>query len=262
MGEAEPIVKIIHGLGGPKGILMLVVTSVIGVVGILGVWLFRENIQAPPPAAVELSPEEVLRLGGKARGPMPEVPYVARDLARVAAFGSAQQTDGQWRGLPSGTVLRVASTTMERSGLWVSGIVQGGTSKGSVKIHSSFLERYTPVPLANTVELSDVRLVHMAETPTPKLTVTGWLRNISSQTLSQCTVVCTFEDQGGAKLDRQQGRDMVLQPLEFVRFETAPTVTDKQFAEITIEISHATPDGLRNYLPAVVIPHSTGQRTQ
>jgi hypothetical protein len=55
---------------------------------------------------------------------------------------------------------------------------------------------------------------------------------------------------------------MVLQPLEFVRFETAPTVTDKQFAEITIEISHATPDGLRDYLPAVVIPHSTGQRTQ
>jgi hypothetical protein len=39
-------------------------------------------------------------------------------------------------------------------------------------------------------------------------------------------------------------------------------VTDKQFAEITIEISHATPDGLRNYLPAVVIPRSTGQRTQ
>jgi hypothetical protein len=54
----------------------------------------------------------------------------------------------------------------------------------------------------------------------------------------------------------------VLQPLEFVRFETALTVTDKQFAGITIEISHATPAGLCEYPPAVVIPHSTGQWTQ
>jgi hypothetical protein len=254
--------KITHGLGGPKGILLLVITSVVGVVGILGVWLFRENLQSPPPAAAELAPDEVLRLAAKARGPMPEIPYIAKDLARVASFGAAQQPDGRWRGLPSGTILQVVNTAMEASSLWVNGIVQGGTSRDSVKIHSSFLERYSPVALANTLELSDVRLVHMKETPTLKLSVTGWLRNISSQTLSQCLVVCTFQDHGGAKLDRQQGRDMVLQPMEFVRFETAPTVTDKQFAEISIEISHATPDGLRNYLPAVVIPHSPGQRTQ
>jgi hypothetical protein len=186
--------KITQGLGGPKGILVLVVTSVMGAVGSLGVWLFRENIQSSPPAAAALSPDEVLRLAGKARGPMPEILYVARDLARMAFFGSAQQPDGQWHGRPSGTVLQVASTTVEGSGLWISGIVQGGISKESVKIHSSFLERYSPVPLANTVELSDVRLVHMEEIPAPKLTVTGWLRNISSQTLSQCTVVCTFQD--------------------------------------------------------------------
>ena len=77
--------KITHGLGGPKGILLLVITSVVGVVGILGVWLFRENLQSPPPAAAELAPDEVLRLAGKARGPMPEIPYIAKDLARVAA---------------------------------------------------------------------------------------------------------------------------------------------------------------------------------
>lgn len=253
---------ITRGWGGPKGILILVLTSVIGVVAILGVVLFRENVRAPVPATTELRPDEVLRLAGKARGPMPEIPYVAKDLARVASFGSAQQADGEWRGLPVGTVLQVVSTTVEGNGLWVSGIVQGGTSKEAVKIHSSFLDRYTPVSLGNTVELSDVRLIHVEEAPAPKLTVTGWLRNISSQTLSQCTVVCTFEDRGGAKLDRQQGPDMVLQPLEFVRFETPPTATGKQFAELTIEISHATPDGLRNYLPAVVIPHSTGQRAQ
>jgi hypothetical protein len=203
-----------------------------------------------------------MRLAGNARGPMPEVPYVAKDLARVASFASSQQADGQWRGLARGTILQVAGTTAEGSGLWVNGIVQGGASKESVKIHSSFLERYTPLQLGNTLELSDVRLVHTLESSAAKLIVTGWLRNISSQTLSQCAVVCTFEDQGGTKLDRQQGQDMVLPPLEFVRFETAPSVADKQFAEITIEISHATADGLRDYLPAVVIPHSTGQRTQ
>jgi hypothetical protein len=74
--------------------------------------------------------------------------------------------------------------------------------------------------------------------------------------------MCTFQDQSGTQLDRQIARDLVLRPLEFVRFETAPTGTEKQFAEITLEISHATSEGLRNYLPAVVIPHSTGQRTQ
>jgi hypothetical protein len=254
--------KITHGLGGPKGMLILIVISVAGAVGILGVWLFRESIEAPPPAAAELSPDEVLRLAGEARGPMPEVPYVAKDLARVASFGAAQLANGQWRGLPSGTVLQVARTTVEGNDLWVSGIVQGGTSRDSVRIHASFLERYAPVPLGNTVELSDVRLVHVAETPAPKITVTGWLRNISSQTLSQCTVVCTFQDSGGARLDRQQARDKVLRPLEFVRFEIPPAVTEKPFSEITLEISHATPDGLRDYLPAVVIPRSTSQRTQ
>jgi hypothetical protein len=255
--------KTAHDLKRTKGILILALAGLTGIVGGLGLWFYRESVQTTStPVTVELSPDEILHLADKARGPMPLTPYVVNDLARVSSFGSAQRPDGEWQGLPLGTILRVASTAMEGSDLWVSGIVEGGTSKEPVRIHASFLERYTPVSLANTLELSDVRLVHMEEASTSKLSVTGWLRNISSQTLSQCTVVCTFEDPGGAKLDRQQGQDMVLAPLEFLRFETAPTVTDKQFAEITIEISHATPDGLRNYLPAVVIPHSTGQRSQ
>jgi hypothetical protein len=118
------------------------------------------------------------------------------------------------------------------------------------------------VVLGNVIELSDVRLVHVAETPAPKMTITGWLRNITSQTLSQCTVACTFHDKEGAKMDRQRAPDLVLPPQEFVRFETAPTGAEGQFAEITLEISHATPDGLRDYLPAVVIPRSASQRTK
>jgi hypothetical protein len=255
--------KITRGIGGPKGLLILTVTGLVGLTAVLAVWLFRQKVEAPPTAvATDVSPEEVLRLGANARGPMPEIPYVAKDLARVASYAVAQRTGDKWSGLPAGTVLLVAGTSIEGNGLWVNGAVQGGTSKESVKIHSSFLERYQPVVLANAVELSDVRLVHVSEPPSPKMTVTGWLRNISSQTLSQCTVSCTFQDKGGAKLDRQGTAELVLQPQEFIRFEAAPTATEGQFAEITLEISHATAEGLRNYLPAVVIPHSAGRTVE
>jgi hypothetical protein len=260
-GEVTAIVKITHGLGGNKGLLILTVTVLVGLAAVLATWVFRQSIQAAP-STVDASPDEILRLGANARGQMPEIPYVAKDLARVASFAVAQRMDGDWAGLPAGTVLQVANTSVESKDLWVSGTVQGGTTKESIKIHSSFLARYLPVALGNAVELSDVRLMHMPENPAPRMMVSGWLRNVTSQTLSQCTVVCTFQDKGGAKLDRQAAPDMVLHPLEFIRFETAATRTEGQFAAITLEISHATPDGLRNYLPAVLIPHGSGQQTQ
>jgi hypothetical protein len=256
------LLKITRGLGGPKGILILAVTVLAGLTAVLAAWLFRQKVQAPPPPVTELSPDEVLRLGPEARGQMPEIPYVTNDLARVVSFAVAQRTDGTWGGLPAGVVLQVASTSVEKNNLWISGMVQGGTRRESVKIHSSFLERYLPVALASAVELSDVRLVHVAETPAPKMTVTGWLRNVTSETLSQCTVMCTFQDKGGGRLDRQATPDLVLRPQEFIRFETAPTGTEGQFAGITLEISHATADGLRNYLPAVIIPRSASQGTK
>jgi hypothetical protein len=188
---------------------------------------------------------------------MPEISYAAKELARVTSFAVGQRADGEWEGLPPGAVLQVAGTAAEKSDLWVNGIVQGGSGNGPLKIHVSFLERYLPVTLGDMVELSNVRLVHASETATSKVTVTGWLRNSTSQTLSQCLVVCTFQDQAGARLDRELAKEMILRPLQFVRFETAPAGTEKEFAAITLEISHATSEGLRNYLPAVVISHST-----
>ncbi|HVM62336.1 MAG TPA: hypothetical protein VMV72_15865 [Verrucomicrobiae bacterium] len=254
--------KLTPGFSGSRGILALVVICVAGTVAMLAVWLFRESLNEAPSGAAQSSPAEILRRAARARGPMPEVPYVAKDLTRVASFGVGQLPEGQWRGLPVGTVIRVASTTAEGNGLWVNGAIQGGMSKESVKVHSSFLERYMPVTLDNTVELSDVRLVHSLETPAPTTAVTGWLRNISSQTLSQCAVVCTFQGPPGTNANRQQVAGLILPPLEFVRFETPPAKIDRAAGDITLEISHATPDGLRSYLPAVVIPRSTGQRTQ
>jgi hypothetical protein len=253
--------KITRSLEGSKGLLVLTVTVLVGLAAVFGTWLFRQSTQASP-ATADVSPDEILRLGADARGQMPEIPYVAKDLARVASYAVAQRVDGNWAGLPAGTVLQVANTSVENKDLWVSGMVQGGTTKESIRIHSSFLARYLPVALGSTIELSDVRLMHMSENPAPKMMVSGWLRNITSQTLSQCTVICTFQDKGGAKLDRQAVQDLVLRPQEFIRFETAPTGTEGQFAAITMEISHATPDGLRNYLPSVLIPHSLGQQTQ
>ncbi len=254
--------KITRGLGGDKGVLILTITGLAGILVVFSAWFFRQKIEFQPSAASELSPDEVLRLGTKARGRMPEIPYAAKDLARVASFAAARWANGEWGGLPPGAVLQVVNTSVEGRGLWVNGLVQGGSSKESVRVHSSFLERYLPVMLGDSIELSDVRLVHAAATSIPKMTVTGWLRNSTSQTLSQCLVMCTVQDLSGYRLDREVSKDLVLRPLQFVRFETAPTGTGKQFTEITLEISHATSEGLRNYLPAVVIPHSAGQRAQ
>ncbi len=261
-GDSIVFERLTRHLGGDKGKLILTTTALAGIVVIFGGWYVRQRFEAPLPSTAELSPAEVLRLRSRARGTMPEIHYAAKDLARVVSFAAAQRSSGEWGGLPPGAVLRVSSTSTEGRDLWVIGYVQGSPNKEPVRIRASFLERYLPVILGDTVELSDVHLVHAAEAPAPKMTVSGWLRNSTSQTLSQCLVMCTFQDQSGAQLGRGIAKEMVLRPWQFVRFETTPTGTEKQFAEITLEISHATPDGLRNYLPSVVIPHLTGQRSQ
>jgi hypothetical protein len=105
------------------------------------------------------------------------------------------------------------------------------------------------------MELSDVRLVHVSEMP-PQISVTGWLRNITSQTISQGVIACVFQDQNGREVDAQHSVDLVLPPLELIRFETSATGTEKSFKSFSIQITHATPDGLRNYLSTIVIQRS------
>src|SRR5271156_4266241 len=97
-----------------------------GILIVFSAWFFHQRIETRPPAAAELSADEALRLGAKARGRMPEIPYVAKDLARVASFAATQRSNGEWGGLPPGAVLQVANTSVEGRDLWVNGLVQGG----------------------------------------------------------------------------------------------------------------------------------------
>lgn len=251
------LVKITRGLGGRKGIAILVVTAATGLLVVFAGWLARQKMMSPKGVvAVVLPPEEVLRLKEQARGQMPELPYNANDMARVASFAVARRPDDTWKGLPAGSVLQVTETIVEDGDTWVRGLVQGGLRNESVVVHGSFLERYLPVVLDKIVEFSDLRLVHVSEVPL-RLTVTGWLRNITSQTISQCVVTCVFHDKDGREVDVQRSAEIALPPLEMVRFETSPTEKEKIFRNFSIQITHGTPEGLRNYLSTVVIQRSS-----
>jgi hypothetical protein len=251
------LVKITRGLGGRKGVAILIMTGVIGLLAVLAGWEARRKMLSPKgvPAAV-LPPEKILELGEQARGSMPEVPYVAGDMAKVASYAVAKRDAGTWNGLPAGAVLRVTGTEIKDGETWVLGRVQGGVRNENVVVHGSFLERYLPVVLDKTMELSDVRLVHVSEVPL-QMSVTGWLRNITSQTISQCVVTCVFQDQNGREVDAQRTTDLVLPPLDLIRFETGTTDKEKTFRSFSIQITHATPDGLRNYLSTIVVQRST-----
>lgn len=250
-------VRITRGLGTHRDKVILVGTIVAGV-ALLFLAIFVIH-KARAPKGIEASalpPEEVLRLADKARGPMAEVSYVANDMAKVASFAVAKRDDGSWKGFPAGAVLQVTGVTVEEGDTWVHARVQGGPREENVVVHGSFLERYLPLVLDKEIEFSDVRLVHVSESP-PRMSVTGWLRNITSRTITQCVVTCVFQDKDGKEVDVQRTGEIALPPLDLVRFETGTTDKEWNFRSISIQISHATPEGLRNYLSTVVIQRST-----
>src|SRR5438046_6552925 len=77
------LLKITRGLGTRHDTHVLMATIVIGLGAlVLGVFTVKKMLAPKGVVAVELPREEVLALGGKARGPMPEVVYVPNDLAR------------------------------------------------------------------------------------------------------------------------------------------------------------------------------------
>jgi hypothetical protein len=188
---------------------------------------------------------------------MQELIFVPHDMARVASYAVGKTKDGKWDGLPDGTVLLVKEMVMEGGEPWVRAEIQGGVRHGEVLVHASFLERYLPIVLDKTIEFSDMRLVHVAERPLPQMAVTGWLRNITSRTISQCVVTCVFTDKDGREVDIQRTKELVLPPLELVHFASGTTKKEGEFKSISIQITHATPDGLRNYLSTIVVQRSS-----
>ena len=208
--------------------------------------------------AIEMPREQVLALGEKARGPLTDLSCIRGDMARVTTFAAARMADGGWDGLAAGTIVQVADVRFTDEGVWVTGKVQGGTRNDDVMVHASFLERYMPVVLPErTMEVSDLRMMVVKSAPQPGLAVSGWLRNISSQTMSQCIVTCVFQDRNEREIDTTRSEQLVLPPMQLVRFQTAKT--ERQFNSIALQITHATPDGLRNYLSTIVIKRSSLQ---
>jgi hypothetical protein len=257
-GRADVLLKITRGLGGRKGIIILIATGLTGVVLLLLVIGYRQQVQAPEGViTAQLPPEQVLRLRDQARGPMPDLTYKPGDIARVAAFAVAQRADGGWGSLASGTILQVASTRVQDGGTWVTGTVQDGGMGERVTVHGTFLERYLPVVLDQTIEFSDMRLWHLTDTTVPKMSVTGWLRNITSDTISQCEVTCVFYDKNGQEIDVQRSASLTLPPFQLTRFETGQTEKEKEFTRISVQIVHATPDGLRDYLSTIDVQHTS-----
>lgn len=250
------LVKITRGLGGRRGINILIVTGAIGLLVVLASWEARRKMLSPKGVTTAaVPPEKILELGERARGSMSEVPYVAGDMAKVASYAVAKRDGGTWNGLPAGTVLQVTATEIKDGETWVLGRVQGGLRNENVVVHGSFLDRYLPVVLDKTMELSDLRLVHVSEVPL-RMSVSGWLRNITSQTISQCVVTCVFQDENGREVDAQRTTDLALPPLDLIRFETGTPEKEKVFRSFSIQITHATPDGLRNYLSTIVVQRS------
>ena len=137
---------------------------------------------------------------------------------------------------------------------WVHVRAQGVAKPEHLLVHTSFLEAYRPVVLDKILEISGVRFVRVSGDPTHGLSVDGWLRNITPRPLLKCVVACVFRDERRREVETKLTTIPELAPGQLCPFQAAGTA--KQFASISIEITHATPDGLRNYLSIVEINRS------
>ncbi|MCG3149552.1 MAG: hypothetical protein PCFJNLEI_03016 [Verrucomicrobiae bacterium] len=251
------LVKITRGLGGRKGLTLLVLTAVAGVVLVIGGITLRKRMLAPKGVSVaQVPPEKVGELGDKARGPSEQVPYKTGELARVTANAPVRHADQNWQELALNSVLKVSGLTVSEGESWVTGVVEGDRRFEPVTVHGSFLEPYRPVLLGDWVELADVKFTKVRSGPLPGTAVSGWLRNASSRSISYCMVTCVFQDSQEREVDTRRTPAFELPRWELVRFQTARS--EKAFASVAIQIMCGTPEGLRDYLPTVVIQKSSG----
>ena len=245
-----------RGFGSRKDVQILLVTLILGLLAMVWALHVRDKVTAPAGvSAVELSPEEVLKLAGLARGPSRIPVFKPQDLARVVTFAPGRDPDAsQWRGVPAQSIITVRDVNIEGDDVWVWGWLQQPGDDPRIIVHGSFLELYTPLLLEKTVELADVKLIAVSNGGKSRRAINGWLRNVGPTPITQCVVTCTFQNERERPVHVEQTAALTLPSHELVRFHTP--LTDKPFASISIQIAYATADGLRTYLPQVVIQKS------
>lgn len=246
-----------RGIGGRRGLQVLLVTLIIGLLAIVWALKVRDKLEGPIGVpVVERDPQEVLKLGALARGPSRMPGFTANDLARVVTFAPGRDPDSyEWRGIPANSIITVSQVNIEGEDVWVWGWWQQPGDDRRIVIHASFLEPYAPLLLDKTIELADVKLVAFTEGTQSRRALHGWLRNVTSGPITQCVVTCTFQDQHDQPVHVERTEPLTLPTLELVRFHTP--MTDKAFASISIQITYTTTEGLRTYLPQVVIQKSS-----
>lgn len=250
------LIKITRGVGGVNSRRLLVLTIGLGVLFIVGVIWWRYHLAKPKGVdATTAPPAQVLALGDKARGSSVQVAFGAGEFARVTSPAAARGANNEWEVLAEGSILKVTGAAAVAGEMWVTGIVDGNKSGRPLTVHASFLDRYRPVVLNQLVELFDVRLSIVRTGASSETGVTGWLRNISGQTISQCLVTCVFQDAQERGVDMRRAVATDLPPRELVRFQTGRS--DKPFASIAVQIIYATREGLRDSLSTVVIQKSS-----
>jgi hypothetical protein len=252
------LIKITRGVGGRKGLRILLMTCLLGALLIVVGLKFRHKMTAPKGVSVTALPTgEIVKLGEKARGTMRDLIYKADELVRVADPAVAKDVNGNWVELPDGAILLVKSVRSEHGDTWVTGVTQGFPPTSTMVVHSSFLTRYQPVLLNDKIEFSDMHLVHQPQKDGEQLIVCGYLRNITSQIISQCVVVSVLNDAEGRALHQRRSIPMTLTRQRALEFEVPHKVDGIPYKSISVQTSYADADGKRVQLSLVSVQRSS-----
>ena len=241
-----------RGLGERKELRIVATIVAIGLVAVLVAWLIGRRVNATTQSSANSSvPQDLHDYGPDARGPSRVVVYKKTDKARIAAPAVGRDPSEQWHDIPQGVVVQVVDMEAEGDGEWYTCRHFGALKPEEFRIHASFLKPYQPLELDRVIELSDVRLLSASGSTTGSVAVAGGLRNITRDPLEQVVVLCLFHNQDNQEVDRRRAAIDSLRPYETADFRTDET--PHPFTRMTIQIAHASHEGLRNYLSAVEI---------
>jgi hypothetical protein len=243
------------GWGNRKDIQILIIIVIVGIAAVIWALWFRAKVHQPAPGSqASLPGANLIALRDRARGPATVVAYSRDDLARVTDRAVAEMADGEWRELPANSVLRVTDIESRRDQVWVHAQLDEAQKAGHLLIHASFLEPYRPVVLNQTLEISGVKFLRVDDEREHTVSVSGWLRNITPRSLSQCLITCVFQDSEEHEVDNKVIPVMELPPGQLYQFQTLGTT--HAFAAVSIQITYVGDNDHRVYLNSVTINRS------